>query len=97
MPMDRSKFKNIVGGITTPVPPEAPALEPEPPATPPQPERGVEAGEGEGGSNPELAPRGEKPAAAPAKRFAKTGRPKGRTTGKSTREKISQSETMMNG
>lgn len=89
MPMDRSKFKNIVGGITTPVPPEAPPIVADPQPVTPEPEPPVESGEGQGGMTPEPAAKSEKPAAAPAKRFAKTGRPKGRATGKSTKEKVS--------
>lgn len=92
MGLDRSKFKNIVGGITTPVPPVAPAVHPtpevEPPAVP-RLEQVAEHGVGQGREVPEPAPRREPPAAPPAKRFAKTGRPKGTSTGKSTKTKVS--------
>ena len=93
MPMDRSKFKNIVGGITTPVPavasPEEQAATPIPGSLPPTPENPAETAEGQGSASPEPVARAEKPVAAPAKRFAKTGRPKGQATGKSTKTKVS--------
>ena len=89
MPMDRSKFKNIVGGITTPVTQEVPQAAPQAEQSQVIPEQPIDAKAGEGGEQAEVAPKPEKSATIPAKRFAKTGRPKGRATGKSTKEKVS--------
>lgn len=92
MGLDRSKFKNIVGGITSPTPTapqaESPSIESETPAAPPTPPP-AEPPAGQGGEAQEPVVKREPAAAAPAKRFAKTGRPKGPTTGKSTKTKVS--------
>ena len=89
MGLDRSKFKNIVGGITTPIALEAPTAAPAPEPIPPQPEPAQETPAGQGGAAAEPASKVEKTPTAPAKRFAKTGRPKGQATGKSTKTKVS--------
>ena len=80
MALNSSKFRNIVGGITTPVEPATPqpaAEEIQPPVAPelmvpPLPEQG-RAGE----ASPTEPARRAQPE---GKRFARTGRPKGRKT-----------------
>ncbi len=52
MGLDRSKFKNIVGGITTPVPPEAPAIAPSPEPVSPATKQPAEVTQGQGGRSP---------------------------------------------
>ena len=87
MAINANKFRNIVGGITTPLEPAVPEppveaiktpVLPETPEQimPPVPEQG-RAGEA---ASAESAKTDARPAAPEGKRFAKLGRPKGRKT-----------------
>lgn len=89
MPLDRSKFSKIVGGITTPPAPTAPIAEPLPEPEPQPIEPPADLAAGQGSAPQTTAPDAGKSSAQPAKRFAKTGRPKGQATGKSTKTKVS--------